>query len=165
MNSAVESFRLAPMSGVIRTLTVALCVLPVALMASAAFYRGLAVPALLMLAIYAWVWLRFRPTRFDVHPWGLEVAWPFKRRTLRRDEISAVRMVGTRELRSEIGWCLRIGAGGLWGAFGWLWTSRRGIIQMYVSRTDGFVWIERAHGKSWLITPERPDAFVRALER
>ena len=165
MNSAVESFRLAPMSGVIRTLTVALCVLPVALMASAAFYRGLAVPALLMLAIYAWVWLRFRPTRFDVHPWGLEVVWPFKRRTLRRDEISVVRLVGTRELRSEIGWCLRIGAGGLWGAFGWLWTSRRGIIQMYVSRTDGFVWIERAHGKSWLITPERPEAFVRALER
>jgi len=34
---------------------------------------------------------------------------------------------------------------------------------MYVSRTDGFVWIERAGERSWLITPERPKAFVRAM--
>jgi hypothetical protein len=58
---------------------------------------------------------------------------------------------------------MRVGAGGLWGGFGWLWTQRRGIVQMYVSRTDDFVWIERPGERSWLITPERPKAFVRAM--
>jgi hypothetical protein len=32
---------------------------------------------------------------------------------------------------SEVGWSMRVGAGGLWGGFGWLWTERRGIVQMY----------------------------------
>jgi hypothetical protein len=32
---------------------------------------------------------------------------------------------------------LRIGVGGLWGVFGWLWT-RRGLVEVYVSRTDGW---------------------------
>jgi hypothetical protein len=58
---------------------------------------------------------------------------------------------------------MRIGAGGLWGAFGWLWTQRRGMVQMYISRTDGFVWIERGADRPWLITPEQPQAFLSAL--
>jgi hypothetical protein len=78
---------------------------------------------------------------------------------------SAIRLVGSQEVSAETGWCVRIGAGGLWGAFGWLWTSRRGIVQMYISRTDGFVWIECPQARPWLITPEQPEAFVRALER
>ena len=45
---------------------------------------------------------------------------------------------------------------------GWLWTSRRGIVQMYISGRDRFVWIERTNGRPWLITPEEPEAFVRA---
>lgn len=65
----------------------------------------------------------------------------------------------------EIYWSIRIGAGGLWGAFGWLWTTKRGIVQMYVSRTDRFVWIERAGERPWLITPENPEEFVRTLSR
>jgi hypothetical protein len=58
---------------------------------------------------------------------------------------------------------MRVGAGGLWGGFGWLWTQRRGIVQMYISRTDGFVWIERIGDRPWLITPDEPEKFVRAL--
>jgi Bacterial PH domain len=34
---------------------------------------------------------------------------------------------------------------------------------MFVTRTDRFVWIERTRERPWLITPEQPDAFVRAL--
>jgi hypothetical protein len=34
---------------------------------------------------------------------------------------------------------------------------------MYVSRLDGFVWIEWGAEQPWLITPDRPDAFVQAL--
>jgi hypothetical protein len=166
MSTTVKSFRLAPMSRLILVLTVGLLALPVVFLANAVFGKGLLVaPALILLGIYSWVWLRFRPSLFVVHPGALEVVWPFKRLVLRRDGISGVRLIEGRELRSETGWCMRVGAGGLWGGFGWLWTERRGIVQMYVSRTDGFVWIERTNGRPWLITPEQPEGFVRALSR
>jgi hypothetical protein len=42
-------------------------------------------------------------------------------------------------------------------------TRRRGIVQMYISRTGRFVWVERASDRPSLITPEQPEAFVRAL--
>ena len=89
--------------------------------------------------------------------------WPLKRGRIPRDDIVGVRILKQGELRREIGWGVRVGAGGLWGGFGWLWTSRRGIVQMYISRTDQFVWIERKNGRPWLITPEEPAAFVRAV--
>jgi len=119
----------------------------------------------LLLLTYAWVWARFRPTAFVVHPDSLEVIWPLKRRRIRRDGISSVRIIDRQRLRQEVGWGMRVGAGGLWGGFGWLWTSRRGIVQLYVSRLDRFVWIERGKERPWLITPERAEAFVAALTR
>jgi hypothetical protein len=66
-------------------------------------------------------------------------------------------------LRGELGFAARVGVGGLWGGFGWLWTSRRGLIDMYVSRGDGLLMVERLAGRPLLITPEHPDEFSRAL--
>ncbi len=158
------SFPLARMSPLIMTLTLLLLALPLAFLVSALSGRGLvAVPALFILIVYAWVWFRFRPSRFVVHQRVIEVIWPLKRREIPREDILNVRLIDRQELRREIGWGMRVGAGGLWGGFGWLWTKRRGIVQMYISRTDGFVWIERIDDRPWLITPEQPDAFVRAL--
>jgi len=152
------------MSPLILTLTLGLLAVPLVFLASVVFGKKLLVgPAVFVVAIYSWVWLRFRPTLFVVRPGVLEVVWPLKRRQIRRDDISDVRLVDRRDLRRELGWCMRVGAGGLWGGFGWLWTRRRGIVQMYISRTDGLVWIERASDRPWLITPEQPEAFVRAL--
>jgi hypothetical protein len=161
---AVRSFPLARMSPLVLTLTLGLLALPPAFLAGALCAgRSLAVPAALMIALYAWVWVRFRPSRFIVDRGALEVIWPLKRRTIPRADIADVRLIDRLELRRAIGWGMRVGAGGLWGGFGWLWTKRRGIVQMYVSRTDRFVWIELARGRPWLITPEHPEAFVRAL--
>lgn len=166
MGTTVKRFRLARMSPLILTLTLGLLVLPLAFLATAAFGKSpLMVPGLLLLALYAWVWLRFRPRRFVVHPSEIEVIWPLKRRRIPRRDISDVRLINKEELRQETGWCMRVGAGGLWGGFGWLWTQRRGIVQMYISCTGGFVWIERVGDRPWLITPEAPEAFVRALSR
>jgi hypothetical protein len=152
------------MCRVIRALTLALAAVAVSLAIAAALgARVLAVPAVLLLLGYAWVWTRFRPTAFIVHPEALEIEWPLKRRRIARAEISAVRLMARPELRREVGWGMRIGAGGLWGGFGWLWTSRRGIVQLHVSRLDRFVWIERGTARPWLLTPESPEAFVRAL--
>lgn len=160
------SFRLAKMSPLILTLTLILLALPVAFFISAQSGRHLLVaPAVFLIAMYAWVWLRYRPSRFTVHRGGLQVIWPLKQHEIPREDISSVRVIDKRELKKEIGWGVRIGAGGLWGGFGWLWTERRGIVQMYVTRTDRFVWIECARGRPWLITPERPEALVSALSR
>jgi hypothetical protein len=95
---------------------------------------------------------------------SLEVIWPLKRRRIPREEITAVRQVDGEELTREIGWGTRVGAGGLWGGFGLLWTRRRGMVQMYISRTDGYVWIERGNKRPWLLTPLEPEEFIRALK-
>ncbi|MEZ0336070.1 MAG: PH domain-containing protein [Gemmatimonadales bacterium] len=154
------------MCTLLRTLTLVLAALPVIfLVAGAVGPRALCLPALLLLLTYAGVWARFRPTTFVVHLASLEVIWPLRRRRIRRDGISSVRVIDRQQLRQEVGWGMRVGAGGLWGGFGWLWTSRRGIVQMYVSRLDRFVWIERGKERPWLITPERSEEFVAALTR
>jgi hypothetical protein len=158
------SFELARMCPLILRLTVVMAALPVAFLIAAALgARLLGAPALILLLIYGWVWTRFRPTAFVVLPHVLEVIWPLKRRQIRREQISAVRIIDRHELRRHVGWGMRVGAGGLWGGFGWLWTSRKGIVQMYVSRLDRFVWIERGSERPWLITPVQPEAFVSAL--
>lgn len=55
---------------------------------------------------------------------------------------------------------MRVGVGGLWGGFGWLWTQRQGALEFYISRSTGLVLLERPAGRSLLITPDRPAEFV-----
>jgi hypothetical protein len=161
-----RSFRLAPMSLVMLAPTVFFLVLPAILLGGAMLGRPwLWAGGFLMLGIDAWVWLRFRPSRFTVDTAGLQVFWPLKRRDIPRKDIASARVVDRQGLRREIGWGMRVGTGGIWGGFGWLWTTRRGLVQMYISRTDRFVWIERAGARPWLLTPEKPEEFVRALSR
>ena len=158
------TFRLAPMDFLIRLLTLALFVLPPLFLAIAVLgNRLLLLPTAFLVAIYAWIALWFRPTLFVVGPREVEIVWPLRRRAIARDDIVAVRLTDKHALRDEVGRAMRVGAGGLFGGFGWLWTEKRGVVRMYISRTDGFVWIECRSGRPWLITPERPDAFVRAL--
>ncbi len=157
---------MARMSPLMLTLTVFFLVLPPILLVGGLFGRHqLWVAAVFVLAIDIWVWLRFRPSRFTVQGSGLEVIWPLKRRHIPRESIVSARVIDRQELKREIGWGMRVGAGGIWGGFGWLWTKRRGVVQMYISRMNGFVWIERAGDTPWLLTPEEPEEFVRALSR
>src|SRR5262245_9066289 len=158
------TFRLATMDFLIRVLTLALFVLPPLFLAIAVLgNRLLLLPTAFLVAIYAWIALWFRPMLFAVGPREIEIVWPLRRQTIARDDIVAVRLTDKHALRNEVGRAMRVGAGGLFGGFGWLWTEKRGVVRMYISRTDGFVWIECRNGRPWLITPERPDAFVRAL--
>jgi hypothetical protein len=98
-----------------------------------------------------------------MHKRSLEVIWPLKRQEIPLHSISSVRLLDRDALKQEIGWGLRLGVGGLGGGFGWLWTKRHGLVQMYISRTDGIVWVERKSDRPWLLTPEQPEAFIRAL--
>lgn len=159
-----KTFRLAPMSPVILSVTLVLLILPLAFLLAAMVEAQIyLMPGLVVIALYAWIWLRFRPNHFILSSRSLKVIWPLKRYEISRESIAGVRLLDRDALKQEIGWGMRIGAGGLGGGFGWLWTKRHGLVQIYVSRTDRFVWIERTNERPWLITPEQPEAFVRAL--
>jgi hypothetical protein len=159
----MRAFALAPMNGLVRAVTGVMFLIPVAFLAGTIAGVRLLGPGLAILALYGWVWVRMRPRRFIVHEDRLEVEWPMKRRSIPRSSIASVARIDRRALRDQVGWGARIGIGGLWGAFGWLWTTRRGLVQMYVSRTSDLVWIDRREGRSWLVSPESPDAFIAAL--
>jgi hypothetical protein len=97
-------FRLARMSPLIRAFTILLLALPLAFLAAALLgTRQLAIPVLLVVIIHSWVWLRFRPNAFVVHSRALEIVWPLKRREMRRDDITDVRIIGSQTMRKEIG--------------------------------------------------------------
>lgn len=69
--------RLAPMSALIRAFTILFLALPLALLVAVLLEaHPLAIPALLVVIIHSWVWLRLRPNAFVVHPRTLEIVWP-----------------------------------------------------------------------------------------
>ncbi len=166
MSEPIQSFRLARMSPAIRALTAIFLPLPL-LLAAAALTRG-GPPVLLgvaafVAAVYASVWLWFRPTRFELTPGALRIVWPIRRREIDLRSVAALEIVSSRELRREFGLLLRVGAGGLWGGFGMLWSSKGQQLDFYVSRLAPLLLIRRREGRSLLITPDDPERFAAEL--
>jgi hypothetical protein len=160
-------FPLAPMSVDIRVLTGIVLALPLVLAAGGALGRGpargiLLVITVLVLLLYASVWLLWRPTAFEVDSAGLRILWPLRARRIPAREIAGADLVSREAFRREFGWTMRIGAGGLWGGFGWLYTSK-GLLGLYVSRTDRLVLVRLRTGRPFLVTPEGDERFVAAL--
>ena len=160
-----DRFPLAPMSPLIRWLTISLWILPLCLGGAALianeWITGLV--SLLLIGIYGAVWVWFRPTYFGVSRDHLEIVFPGWRRCIPISDFSRIRVISQETFRREAGWAMRIGAGGLWGGFGGLWTSRRGLLEFYVSRFDGMVFIERETGYSLLITPDKAEQMVESV--
>jgi hypothetical protein len=163
----VVRFPLAPMSTDIRILTGIALALPLALVLGGILGRGpargiLLAATILVLVLYASVWLLWRPTAFDVGGAGLRIRWPLRSREIPAREIAEVAVLSRDEFRREFGWAVRIGAGGLWGGFGWLYTSK-GLLGLYVSRTDCLVLVRLRAGRPLVVTPEGDARFVAAL--
>ena len=150
-------YRLAPMSAVMWILTIGLLAIPVVLADVGLLMVGLALTIL-----YLWVWLWMRPRHFAVDEDAMVIAWPFRSRRIERTELRSVRIITAKQFRRDYGFAVRIGVGGLWGGFGLLWTRPK-TFEMYVSRADGLVIVERDNGRPLWITPERPEEFVRAV--
>lgn len=161
-----RSFSLAPMSPMIQGLTIALWLIPLGFglwaLISRQPFAGLIF--LLVIALYGGVWFWARPARFVVTHDFLKIEFPAWRRAIPMGDISQVRSIDKATFQREFGGAIRIGAGGLWGGFGWLWTTQRGLIEFYISQVDEFVLIDRLTGKSLLITPEHPTQFVTAMQ-
>ena len=158
-------FPLAPMSPAIRWLTLALWLLPAlfGVLALASRFPMGWFPCAVLLALYAAVWLACRPKGFEVSGAGLDVVFPTWTRSLPASGLRRARRISSAAFREEFGWAIRIGVGGLWGGFGWLWTSRGGMLELYVSRLDGLLLVERQPGRPLLITPADPDRMLQAL--
>jgi PH (Pleckstrin Homology) domain-containing protein len=164
----VRAFPLAPMSRLIRILTIVLLALPVYLGLVGYAARGLAGLLLLpiaglLVALDVFVWFFARPLRFEIWPDALWLIWPARQRRIPLADVTDAHVLTGPALRQRLGWGGRIGVGGLWGGFGWAWTSRRGLVDLYVSRQDDLVLVDRRVGRSLLISPDEPEAFVRAL--
>ena len=166
-STPVTRFPLAPMSADVRVLTCIVLALPLVLALGGSLGRGPAPPillavAVLVLVLYASVWLLWRPTAFEIDDNGLRIRWPLRSRAIPAREITGASLLSRDAFRREFGWSLRIGAGGLWGGFGWLYTSK-GMLGLYVSRTDRVVLVRLRTGRPLLVTPEGDERFVAAL--
>lgn len=162
----MERFRLAPMTTDLRAMTFGLYALPLVFLAAAipasparAVLIGTAV---FILVLYAYVWLRMRPSRFEVGPEGLRIVWPTHSQQISASSIVAVEELGRQEFIDRYGWGIRIGAGGLWGGFGRFKTPQA-TFSLYTSRTDRYVVVQRTEGLPLMLTPETPERFVAAL--
>ncbi|MCX5742953.1 MAG: PH domain-containing protein, partial [Proteobacteria bacterium] len=160
-------FRLAPMSTGMRIMTGIGLVIPIIFAVQIWFSPPairilLGSVAALIIVMYAGIWLAMRPSAFVVDADDLELVWPVRRRRVARRDIVRVRKLVMADLKQEIGYLLRVGAGGLWGGFG-LAKTARGTMELWVSRADWIVWIECRDRRSLLVTPDDPDRFVALL--
>lgn len=159
------SFRLARMDRLLFGMTALLLPLPVVLWWLSPG-RLLWPAALFVLLIYLVILLWLRPLRFELGAEDLLVVWPLRRERIPLRSIQEARRLDTNHaLKSELGFAMRIGAGGLWGGFGLLKTEKRGMMRFYISRISDYVFLSMSSGKSWLITPEGHRRFLRELER
>ena len=164
-----ERFPLAPMDAPMRAMTWICCAIPVVLVGFGVRIWPPVGGVLLgtgvfVLALYAFVGLWLRPRAFVVTPDAIEIEWPVRRRRINRAAIEEVRILDRDERRSELGTLIRIGAGGLWGAFGLARTSQ-GLHELWVSRLDRMVWIRCKARRSLLVTPADAERFVEILRR
>jgi hypothetical protein len=157
-------FHLAPMTRDLRVATWVLLALPVvfvpgALAAPFPVSTLLYATTAFIVLVYASVWFGFRPTRFDVDAATLRIVWPIRSREIARADVESARIVTSAEFRAEYGLGMRVGAGGLWGGFGLLNTSRESF-SMWISRTDSYVIVKLRNARPLLLTPTQPERFV-----
>ena len=118
-----------------------------------------------IILIYGSVWFYWRPSRFEITNEHLTLIFPLRTIVVPRDTIISVRPLSRAEFKERYGRAYRVGAGGLWGGFGWLKTSKHGFVEFYISHMESWVLIERKGARDLLITPTQPNDFVAALTR
>lgn len=161
-------FSLAPMSGLIRGLTFLFVPLPLVFLAGSTL-GGADVAAILfgvggaLALLWLAVWTFFRPSGFTVGQEGLTIEFPGRRLHVPKAELASAALMNLAELYPRYGVAARVGVGGLWGGFGWLWSAQRGWVDLYVTRTDRWVLVERKNGKDLLLNPDDAEAFVAAV--
>lgn len=117
----------------------------------------------LFVLLSAVVWFVLRPTRIEVDEGAVSVVFPVRRIRIAREEITGVSQLQRVEVTERLGRPWRIGAGGLFGTFGFTWTYKRGWMPTYVTTTDDWVLVERRGAPPVLLSVRDPETFVRGL--
>ena len=162
-----RKYRLAAMSGLFMGLTIFCWLIPAAFFISALSIpqaKPIGLVGLLLFAIYASVWLWWRPSHFCVNDGHLLLKFPMRAIRVSLDNIETANIIGHSELKARFGTTYRVGAGGLWGGFGWLVNSKKEWIEFYISRQRDYVLLERKQGYPLLLTPEDPEAFLKEFQ-
>ena len=163
----MRSFSIAPMDGLMRTLTIFVGLLPLVFLGLAAVPSPvrpwMGATSLALLALYAGVWLIARPDAYLLDAEALVLRFPLWSRRIPRTELTGLTRYPGTAFRDEVGWGMRVGAGGLFGAFGWLVTGE-GTFEMYVSRVSDLVVVHRDGGRDLLLSPGDLDGFAAAAE-
>lgn len=163
-------FALAPMSRLIRGLTCLFVPLPAVFVAGSTIGGASNVAEVLfsigggLALLWLAVWTFFRPSGFTVGDDGLTIEFPGRRLRVPKAELATAALLTLAEIYPRYGVAARVGVGGLWGSFGWLWSQERGWVDLYVTRTDRCVLIGRKNGKDLLINPDDPETFVAAIQ-
>mmetsp|Transcript_13584 Transcript_13584/g.29898 ORF Transcript_13584/g.29898 Transcript_13584/m.29898 type:complete len:177 (-) Transcript_13584:201-731(-) len=167
MNVDVQNFDLAPMSPAIRALTALVTAIPVFTFILA-LTRKEPLPLIglssSIVAVYVLSWVYIRPSGLMLTTETLALKFPGRKLQIPITDIREVRLLSAQQAKDELGIAVRIGLGGLWGVFGWLWTSRRGTLDVYITRLDDYMLIERRVGRPMLLTVSDREALRDALE-
>ena len=162
----VRDFPIARMTADLRTMTVALCFIPVILGIGAAITQYwvqimLGIAAVLVVLLYIALLLAFRPRSFQVSERGLRIIWPIRSELLKTARLKGVERITRDGFRQRYGLGARVGAGGMWGGFG-LYKTKTVTFRMFTSRTDEAIVVYTT-GRPLLITPADLEGFVTAL--
>ncbi len=118
---------------------------------------------LFLVFLYISVWVWWRPGHFSLGEGELRLHFPLRSIAVPLAQIEDCELWESADLKSRYGNTYRVGAGGLWGGFGWLRSSSKEWIEFYISRQSGYVHIRRPGMNALLITPERAPEFVAEL--
>lgn len=97
------------------------------------------------------------PRGFSLSPDGLRIHRPFGAHVLPFARIRSAR----RAQPGELGGLRTFGSGGMFGFFGWFWSRKMGHYRAYVTHRQDMVLVEAE--RTYLLSPERPDDFLRSL--
>lgn len=155
--SADRYYPVAAMSGGIFALTSVLLLIPVLML----FWGPPAIAGILII-LFGYVWFWLRPSGFKITDDDLVIVWPLRKKVISRRVIRDVQAKTKTVFRDQYGMGIRIGAGGLWGGFGYLWTKKE-MLEMYITSTEHLVVLEIEDGRNVLISPDDENRFVTDL--
>jgi hypothetical protein len=103
----------------------------------------------------------FSPKGYVIEDDVFTILRPFKTKNYPLSDIQSVTEVEKKNLKGSI---RTFGVGGLFGYFGRFRNSTYGNMVWYATRRDRFVVIKCSNGKTIVITPDDPAAFVLAYQ-
>lgn len=109
------------------------------------------------------VWVFYKPTALLVDDTTLTIQFPMRAIEVARDEIASARVLPRARFRETLGFALRVGIGGLFGVFGYLWSNKLGWVTIYATTTDNWVLIERRNAGPLILSPKDAEGLARAL--